>query len=70
MGESIEKVSIIVSHPGIPRHVPGTGAGLYGRKACCDLFGIAKGDLIAQVQDIITVGDFYARAAGGQIIYT
>jgi hypothetical protein len=27
-------------------------------------------DLIEQVQDIITVGEFYAMAAGGQIIFT
>jgi peroxiredoxin family protein len=47
-----------------------TGAGLYGCKASCDLFGITTDDLIPQVRDIITVGDFYAMAAGGQIIYT
>ena len=29
-----------------------------------------KDDLIEQVQGIITVGDFYAMAAGGQIIFT
>jgi hypothetical protein len=27
-------------------------------------------DFIEQVQDIITVGEFYERAAGGQIIFT
>jgi hypothetical protein len=27
-------------------------------------------DFIPQVQDIITVGEFYALAAGGQIIFT
>src|SRR5262245_41390026 len=47
-----------------------TGAGLYGCKASCDLFGITSDDLVPQVQDIIAVGDFYALAAGGQIIYT
>lgn len=29
-----------------------------------------KNDLISQVQDIITVGEFYEIAAGGQIIFT
>ncbi len=29
-----------------------------------------KNDLIPQVQDIITVGEFYEIAAGGQIIFT
>jgi peroxiredoxin family protein len=47
-----------------------TGAGLYACKASTDLFEIGKDDLVDQVQDIITVGDFYALAAGGQIIYT
>jgi len=47
-----------------------SGAGLYGCQASCDLFGISKDDLIEQVQGIITVGEFYAMAAGGQIIFT
>ena len=47
-----------------------SGAGLYGCQASCDLFGITKDDLIEQVQGIITVGEFYAMAAGGQIIFT
>jgi len=29
-----------------------------------------KNDFIPQVQDIITVGEFYEIAAGGQIIFT
>lgn len=47
-----------------------TGAGLYACKASVDLFGLDKSDLIPQVHDIITVGEFYALAAGGQIIFT
>ncbi len=47
-----------------------TGAGLYGCQASCDLFGLTTEDLIDQVKDIITVGDFYALAAGGQVIFT
>ncbi|MDE3205905.1 MAG: DsrE/DsrF/DrsH-like family protein [Acidobacteriota bacterium] len=47
-----------------------TGAGLYACKASVDLFGLDKSDLIPQVKDIITVGEFYALAAGGQIIFT
>jgi peroxiredoxin family protein len=47
-----------------------TGAGLYGCKASADLFGLTKSDLIDQVKDIITVGEFYDLAAGGQIIFT
>ncbi len=47
-----------------------TGAGLYACKASVDLFGLDKSDLIPQGKDIITVGEFYALAAGGQIIFT
>ena len=47
-----------------------TGAGMYACKASVDLFGMAKNDLIDQVQDIITVGEFYEIAAGGEIIFT
>jgi peroxiredoxin family protein len=50
--------------------VADTGAGLYGCKASCDLFGLEQDDLIDQVKDIITVGEFYELAAGGQIIFT
>jgi peroxiredoxin family protein len=47
-----------------------TGAGIYGCKASVDLFGLTKDDLVDQVKDIITVGEFYEMAAGGQIIFT
>src|ERR1051326_3422971 len=51
--------------PSIPEFVEmiaNTGAGLYACKASADLFGITKADLIDQVKDIITVGEFYALA--------
>jgi peroxiredoxin family protein len=47
-----------------------TGAGLYACQASVDLFGLSKEDFIDQVQAVITVGEFYERAAGGQIIFT
>jgi peroxiredoxin family protein len=47
-----------------------TGAGLYGCKASVDLFGLTKDDLVDQVKDVITVGEFFAMAAGGHIIFT
>ena len=47
-----------------------TGAGLYGCKASVDLFGYDLSDLVPQVKDIITVGEFYELAAGGEIIFT
>ncbi len=59
--------------PSIPEFVEmiaDTGAGLYACQASVDLFGLDKDDFIDQVQDIITVGEFYEQAAGGQIIFT
>ena len=59
--------------PGIPEFVEmisDTGAGLYACLASVDLFGFTRDDFIEQVDDIITVGDFYQMAAGGQIIFT
>jgi peroxiredoxin family protein len=47
-----------------------TGAGLYACKASVDMFGLEKNDFIPQLDDIITVGEFYEMAAGGQIIFT
>ena len=59
--------------PSIPEFIEmiaDTGAGLYACKASADLFGLEKNDFIPQVQDIITVGEFYEKAAGGEIIFT
>src|SRR3974390_2335896 len=47
-----------------------TGAGLYGCKDSVDLFELTREDLIDEITDIITVGEFYARARAGQIIFT
>lgn len=69
MNHKMEKLDI----PSIPEFVEmiaDTGAGMYACKASVDLFGLEKNDLIEQVEDIITVGEFYDKAAGGQIIFT
>ncbi len=34
------------------------------------MFGLSKEDFVPQVNDIITVGDFFALAADGEIIFT
>jgi peroxiredoxin family protein len=69
MNHKMEKLDI----PSIPEFIEmiaDTGAGLYACKASVDLFGLEKNDFIPQVQDIITVGEFYEKAAGGEIIFT
>jgi peroxiredoxin family protein len=47
-----------------------TGAGMYACKASVDMFGFTQEDFVEQIDDIITVGEFYEKAAGGQIIFT
>jgi peroxiredoxin family protein len=46
------------------------GCKLYACKATVDMFKLKKEDFCSQVESIITVGDFYAKAAGGHIIFT
>lgn len=47
-----------------------SGCGLYACKMTVDMFGLTKDDFIPQVKDIIDVGEFYALAKGGHIIFT
>ncbi len=65
----MEKLDI----PSIPEFIEmiaDTGCGLFACKASVDLFGLTREDFIPQVDDIITVGEFYEKAAGGHIIFT
>ena len=69
MNNKMEKLDI----PSIPEFIEmiaDTGAGLYACKASVDMFGFSREDFIEQIDDIITVGEFYEKAAGGQIIFT
>ena len=65
----MEKLDI----PPIPEFIEmisDSGAGLYACKASVDMFALTKDDFIPQVNDIITVGEFYRLAGAGQIIFT
>ena len=67
--KGMEKLDI----PPIPEFIEmisDSGAGLYACKASVDMFKLTKDDFIEQVDAIITVGEFYEKAAGGQIIFT
>jgi peroxiredoxin family protein len=69
MQRQIEKLDI----PPIPEFVEliaDSGTGLYACRASVDMFGLTKQDFVPQVRDIISVGEFYNLAAGGQIIFT
>jgi peroxiredoxin family protein len=69
MKRQLEKLDI----PPIPEFielVADSGVKLYACKATVDMFGLTKDDFVPQVDEILTVGDFYEKAAGGQIIFT
>ena len=46
------------------------GAKLYACKAAMDMFHFEKDDLTEEVNDILTIGEFYEISAGSQIIFT
>ncbi len=46
------------------------GAKLYACKATVDMFHLKREDFCDEVDDIITVGQFYEVSAGAQIIFT
>jgi len=69
MKRQLEKIDI----PPIPEFielVADSGAHLYACKATVDMFGLTIDDFVPQVDEIISVGEFYEKAAGGQIIFT
>ena len=69
MKRQMEEIDI----PPIPEFielVTDSGARLYACKATVDMFGLSMDDFVPQVDDIISVGEFYEKAAGGQIIFT
>lgn len=69
MQRQIEKLDI----PPIPEFIEmiaDSGGGLYACKATVDMFGLTKESFVPSVADIISVGQFYEKAAGSQIIFT
>jgi peroxiredoxin family protein len=69
MKRQMEKIDI----PPIPEFIElvhDSGVQLYACKASVDMFGLTMEDFVPQVEDIISVGEFYEQAAGGQIIFT
>jgi peroxiredoxin family protein len=69
MSKAMEKLDI----PPIPEFIEmiaDSGAKLYACKASVEMFDLKREDFIDQIEGIITVGDFYQMAGGGQIIFT
>ena len=69
MKRQMEKIDI----PPIPEFIElvgDSGVRLYACKATVDMFGLTMDDFVPQVEDIISVGEFYEKAAGGHVIFT
>ena len=69
MARQMEKLDI----PPVPEFIEliaDSGAHLYACKATVDMFGLTMDDFVPQVEEIISVGEFYEKAARGQIIFT
>lgn len=46
------------------------GGEIYACKASVDMFHLKEGDFCPELDGVISVGQFYEKAAGGQIIFT
>ena len=69
MAKKMEDLDI----PPIPEFIQliaDSGAKLYACKASVDMFGLKEEDFVDTLEGILTVGEFYEKAAGGQIIFT
>ena len=69
MKRQMEKIDI----PPLPEFIElvhDSGARLYACKATVDMFGLTMEDFVPQVEEVISVGEFYEKAAGGEIVFT
>jgi len=69
MERQMEKIDI----PPIPEFVEllgDSGVHFFACKATVDMFGLTMDDFVPQVDEILSVGEFYERSTGGQIIFT
>ncbi len=69
MSRSMDKIDI----PPIQEFIEmiyDSGGKLYACQATVDMYGLTMDDFIPQVEKVLTVGEFYDIAAGGEIIFT
>ena len=69
----MEKKMAELDIPPVPEFITllaDSGARLYACKASVDMFDLTRESFIDELEGIITVGEFYGLAAGGQIIFT
>ena len=69
MNKEMAKLDI----PPVPEFVEmihDAGGRIYACKATVDMFHLTNDDFCAQVDKVLTVGEFYEMSAGAQIIFT
>jgi peroxiredoxin family protein len=69
MSRQMEKLDI----PPVPEFIEliaDSGANLYACKATVDMFGLTQDDFVPQVANVITVGEYYEKSGGAQIVFT
>ena len=69
MKKEIEKIDI----PPVDEFIEmihDAGAALYGCKATVEMFHLHEADFCDEMDEVITVGEFYEKSAGAQIIFT
>ncbi len=69
MQRQMEKIDI----PPVPEFVEllgDSGVRFFACKATVDMFGLSLEDFVPQVEEIISVGEFYERSAGAEIVFT
>lgn len=69
MSRQMEKLDI----PPVPEFlemISDSGGRVWACKASVDMFGLTMDDFVPQVEEIITVGEFFERAAGAEIVFT
>jgi peroxiredoxin family protein len=47
-----------------------SGGGIYACHASVEMFELEEDDFVEQVDGVLTVGEFYERAAGAQVVFT
>ena len=61
---------IFISREEFIEMIKDAGGELFACKATVDMFHLTKNDFCPQVDEIISVGQFYEKSAGAQIIFT
>ena len=69
MSRQMEKLDIPPVHEFLEL-IHDSGGGIYGCHATVEMFGLTMADFIPEVDGILTVGEFYERSAGAQVIFT